>query len=217
MLRPRYSAPLIRSSSFTGRYLHGTAQPSRCYYTSSLECGTRRSKTQLPGTSSTTGWPRKFTSAGDTQTDALRQLALSHHLHPERLDTSHALPESLRAHIYVSLLPVNQQCALAPASRAQPGPPPLPLRPTRPPPHTTDEEPQIEKSVTLEEINGLGEPVIGVVSPIEGGDCYNRKAVLQVAQDLGAEVVRIDLALVLGLTGPSGPLGVKGELRSGLG
>jgi hypothetical protein len=42
--------------------------------------------------------------------------------------------------------------------------------------------------------------VVGLVSPFEGGDCYNREAVLQVAAHLGAEVVRIDLALAIGLS-----------------
>jgi hypothetical protein len=74
-----------------------------------------------------------------------------------------------------------------------------------------DEEVEAGPSASMDDINGLGEPVIGVVSPVEGGDCYNRDAVLQVAQRLDAEVLRIDLALALGLSGPSGPLGLKGK------
>ena len=55
--------------------------------------------------------------------------------------------------------------------------------------------------------DGLGESVIGIVSPFEGGECYNRNAILETAGHLGADVLRIDLALAIGL---SESLGIKG-------
>lgn len=151
---------------------------------------------------------RCYSTSEPSYDDTLRRLALSHHLPSKTGDRSEQYNESLRAHLVVSLLPVNQQCILGPSSKGQPISPQLRMARAMGAP---EEEVEAGPSATMDEINGLGEPVIGVVSPIEGGDCYNREAVLQVAQKLNAEVLRIDLALALGLSGTSGPLGIKGE------
>lgn len=55
--------------------------------------------------------------------------------------------------------------------------------------------------------DGSGETVLGLASPFEGGECYNRDALLKTASYLGAEVVRIDLATAIGL---SDSFGIKG-------
>lgn len=56
------------------------------------------------------------------------------------------------------------------------------------------------------------DPVIALVSPFEGGDVYNAKAVHDVASHLNADVVRLDLALGVGFDGPSAPLADTGML-----
>ncbi|WOO78888.1 Protein MSP1 [Vanrija pseudolonga] len=50
------------------------------------------------------------------------------------------------------------------------------------------------------------DPVIALVSPFEGGDAYIARAVNEVAGHLSADVVRLDLALGVGLDGPFAPL-----------
>lgn len=55
--------------------------------------------------------------------------------------------------------------------------------------------------------DGSGETVLGLASPFEGGECYNRDALLKTASYMGAEVVRIDLATAIGL---SDSFGIKG-------
>lgn len=57
------------------------------------------------------------------------------------------------------------------------------------------------------------DPVIALVSPFEGGDVYNAKAVHDVASQLNADVVRLDLALGVGFDGPSAPLADTGRFR----
>lgn len=57
------------------------------------------------------------------------------------------------------------------------------------------------------------DPVIALVSPFEGGDVYNAKAVHDVASHLNADVVRLDLALGVGFDGPSAPLADTGEFQ----
>lgn len=59
---------------------------------------------------------------------------------------------------------------------------------------------------------GSEDPVIALVSPMEGGDVYNAKAVHDVAAQLDADVVRLDLALGIGFDGPSAPLAETGKL-----
>jgi hypothetical protein len=208
MLRSRCSArllPLHRLSKSTGGLVH------RTIHTPPLLSPVRAasaSRSRTFPTYSHSGAHRSLTSSSETPQKALRQLALSHLRYTERNEPAQSYSKNLRAHISVSLLPINQQCALSLPRQAGPLSPRVPR-----PPRSPEEEHEAEAVTSLEEVNGLGEPVIGVVSPIEGGDCYNREAVLQVAGEIGAEVVRIDLALGLGLSGPSGPLSVKGEPR----
>lgn len=201
MLRQRCSARLARSSSLST----SLGNTLRCF--SGLEVTQSRikpvSKRQIKPTLSA---ERHFTSTNQAKDDVLHELALSHHLPSD--PGGEKCNESLRAHLVVSLLAVNQQCTLSSPSRAQPASPQLRMARAV---NAPDEEVEAGPSASMDDINGLGEPVVGVVSPIEGGDCYNRDAVLQVAQRLDAEVLRIDLALALGLSGPSGPLGLKGK------
>ena len=46
------------------------------------------------------------------------------------------------------------------------------------------------------------EPVVSVVSPFEGGELYNDEAVERAASILGAEIVKVDLPLTIGLQTP---------------
>ncbi|TXT11022.1 hypothetical protein VHUM_01773 [Vanrija humicola] len=57
-----------------------------------------------------------------------------------------------------------------------------------------------------EPVPGDEDPVIALVSPFEGGDAYIARAVNEVAGHLSADVVRLDLALGVGLDGPYAPL-----------
>jgi hypothetical protein len=107
--------------------------------------------------------------------------------------------EDLRVHLAASLLPLHQPLTTPPSSAA-----PQISRVVK---ESEDGSSGYQAAFALSADDGLGETVIGVVSPFEGGDCYNRDAVLQTAGRLGADVVRIDLALAIGL---SDSLGIKG-------
>lgn len=63
-----------------------------------------------------------------------------------------------------------------------------------------------------EQIPGDEDPVIALVSPFEGGDAYIARAVNEVAGHLSADIVRLDLALGVGLDGPYAPLKETGGL-----
>nr|XP_018264327.1 uncharacterized protein I303_02492 [Kwoniella dejecticola CBS 10117]OBR86485.1 hypothetical protein I303_02492 [Kwoniella dejecticola CBS 10117] len=67
-------------------------------------------------------------------------------------------------------------------------------------PRTTPAEP------TEEPGSPSPEAVIALASPFEGGETYVNDAVKRMANELSADVVRLDLALGLGLDGPSSPL-----------
>ena len=58
------------------------------------------------------------------------------------------------------------------------------------------------------------EAVIAVTSPFEGGRCYSIDAVKLIASTLDAEVLRLDLALGIGLNGSGTAFG-QGERRAG--
>jgi hypothetical protein len=131
---------------------------------------------------------------------------ISHH--PPSASDPNDLPshlENLRVHLAASFLPLHQPLTTSPSSAA-------------PQLSTMERESGNGSGSTatfsLPNDDGLGESVIGIVSPFEGGDCYNREAVMQTAASLGADVVRIDLALAIGL---SDSLGTKGTLRSLMG
>lgn len=128
---------------------------------------------------------------------------------PERSQA--AVPSYLRNlqnHLFTSFLPVNQPCdAVSPSSKGgeapemfvegMPGPfgkaVVLPMPPTmRPKPDNAD--------------GPLAEPVLALVTPYEGGDCYISAALEQVAATVDSDVQRIDLALALGYQGASAPV-----------
>ena len=115
--------------------------------------------------------------------------------------------ETLRVCLAASLLPLHQPLSIGPSAKQQ-------LHTIR---ETEDVAPghqaghQASFSIPIDD--GLGESVVGVVSPLEGGDCYNRQAVLETASRLGADVVSIDIALAIGL---SETLGIKGTSRTAI-
>ena len=55
---------------------------------------------------------------------------------------------------------------------------------------------------------------IAALCPFEGGEAYIRDAVYRVADEVNANVVRIDLPLALGFEGPNAPLQALGEYRN---
>lgn len=63
----------------------------------------------------------------------------------------------------------------------------------------------------IEEPPSPSESVLAVVSPFEGGRHYNYDAVRRIASEMDAEVLRLDLALGIGIHGPASPLGRAGE------
>lgn len=122
--------------------------------------------------------------------------------HPPSLSGSGDLPahcENLRVHLAASFLPFHQPLTT----------PPSPTGPQLSQIVHESEDGTSSRQATFAfpVDDGLGESVIGIVSPFEGGDCYNRDAVLQAAAHLGADVVRIDLALAIGL---AESVGIKG-------
>jgi hypothetical protein len=60
-----------------------------------------------------------------------------------------------------------------------------------------------------------GEPVLALTTPFEGGENYVLDAVRIVARDVGAELLRFDLAMGLGFHGSGAPLEDMGEIDSG--
>jgi hypothetical protein len=59
-----------------------------------------------------------------------------------------------------------------------------------------------------------GEPVLALTTPFEGGENYVVHAVRKVARDVGAELLRFDLAMGLGFHGLGAPLKDMGEPNS---
>ncbi|WWC68925.1 uncharacterized protein I206_102861 [Kwoniella pini CBS 10737] len=59
---------------------------------------------------------------------------------------------------------------------------------------------------------GSSEPeaVVALASPFEGGEAYVTDAVKRLANEMNADVVRLDLMLGLGIDGPSSPLASRG-------
>jgi hypothetical protein len=127
-------------------------------------------------------------------------LPFSHHKSPIAAPSN--LPshlENLRVHLAASLLPLHQPLTSPPSSA---GP-----RLSQTAKESEDGSSGYSATFSFPDDDGLGESVIGIVSPFEGGECYNRNAILETAGHLGADVVRIDLALAIGL---SESLGMKG-------
>jgi hypothetical protein len=123
--------------------------------------------------------------------------------HPPPTSSPSNLPshlENLRVHLAASLLPLHQPLTSPPSSA---GP-----RLSQIVNESEDGSSGHSATFGFPDDDGLGESVIGVVSPFEGGECYNRNAILETAGHLGADVVRIDLALAIGL---SESLGIKGR------
>jgi hypothetical protein len=122
--------------------------------------------------------------------------------HPSPTSAPNNLPshlEDLRVHLAASLLPLHQPLTSPPSSA---GP-----RLSQIVNESEDGSSGHSATFSFPDDDGLGESVIGTVSPFEGGECYNRNAILETAGHLGADVVRIDLALAIGL---SESLGIKG-------
>ena len=122
--------------------------------------------------------------------------------HPPPTSASSNLPshlENLRVHLAASLLPLHQPLTSPPSST---GP-----RLSQVVNESEDGSSGHSATFSFPDDDGLGESVIGVVSPFEGGECYNRNAILETAGHLGADVLRIDLAIAIGL---SESLGIKG-------
>ncbi|WWC87565.1 uncharacterized protein L201_002455 [Kwoniella dendrophila CBS 6074] len=60
------------------------------------------------------------------------------------------------------------------------------------------------------------EAVLALASPFEGGETYVKDAVQRLAHELDADIVRLDLAMGLGLDGASSPLASEGIEAPGL-
>lgn len=135
--------------------------------------------------------------------------AFSHH--PPSVSTSSDLPghlENLRIHLAASLLPLHQPLISIPSS-AEP-------QLSRTVKESEDGASSHSATISFASDDGLGESVLGIVSPFEGGECYNLDAVLETAGRLGADVVRIDLALAIGLPESSGIKGKSLSFSAGL-
>lgn len=148
------------------------------------------------------GQSRNYALASDLdrQDSSPPLLPFSHHApSPSPSSEPPAHLENLRVHLAASLLPLHQPLSIAPSSAGQRL-------------HTRQESEDgtsgHQATIFIPIDDGLGESALGIVSPFEGGDCYNRGAVLETASCLGADVVRIDLALAVGL---SESLGIKGK------
>ena len=120
-----------------------------------------------------------------------------------------ALPEDLKTlhhHLLVSFLPKNQ-----------PRQPSVSLsKSVRPDVLQQGQWHSINLS-DLEELDHQSQPtqasteaVLALVTPFEGGQHYVTDAVLRVASQMDADVLRFDLALGLGIDGPGSPLGRAG-------
>ncbi|WWD16805.1 hypothetical protein CI109_101237 [Kwoniella shandongensis] len=103
-------------------------------------------------------------------------------------------------HLSTSFLPRNQHLAEEPLGRT---------------PFThvitfADGRPQTEPATNEEAVSDQDpEAVMALVSPFEGGEVYVGEAVRKLANELEADVVRIDLVMGVGLDGLSSPLGSR--------
>ncbi|WVQ94343.1 hypothetical protein IAU59_001422 [Kwoniella sp. CBS 9459] len=105
-------------------------------------------------------------------------------------------------HLYTSFLPGNQHLA----EDLQPSSPfthviSFPDGSGRPRTETTDRQDDQGSSAP--------EAVMALASPFEGGEAYVQDAVKRLANEMDADLVRLDLVTALGLDGPSSPLGSK--------
>ncbi|WVW79693.1 hypothetical protein I302_101663 [Kwoniella bestiolae CBS 10118] len=120
---------------------------------------------------------------------------------------SSALPMELGpalTHLSTSFLPGNQHLAedLKPSSSPFTHVVTFPDSSGRP--RTDPAEP------TQEIDDSAPEAVLALASPFEGGEAYVTDAVKRLANEMNADIVRLDLITGLGLDGPSSPLGSRG-------
>lgn len=73
---------------------------------------------------------------------------------------------------------------------------------------------QTDPSREEEDSEPAPENVIALASPFEGGDIYVKEAVQTLANEMEADVVRLDLVMGLALDGMAAPLGVCKQLFS---
>ncbi|WRT65401.1 uncharacterized protein IL334_002344 [Kwoniella shivajii] len=71
-------------------------------------------------------------------------------------------------------------------------------------PRTDPIEPPAESNLSAPEA------VLALASPFEGGESYVTDAVKRLANELNADIVKLDLLMALGLDGPASPLGSHG-------
>ena len=115
--------------------------------------------------------------------------------------------EPLQHNVLAAFLPANQHTESLSAGSSSSGPsvpsfPHLPgVIPIGGPFHGPFPSP-----VPTPDTNAHQEAVITIVSPFEGGRHYNLDAVHQVAATVHAEILRLDLALGIGLNSPHAPL-----------
>lgn len=121
-------------------------------------------------------------------------------------------PESLFPGVTTTLMsPTKPEGKLAPELKSLYNHLATSFVPTNQPAHSAKLQDSPLGKVFVPAERSTEDPVIALVSPFEGGDVYNAKAVHDVASHLNADVVRLDLALGVGFDGPSAPLADTGE------
>ncbi|KAE8540711.1 hypothetical protein D1P53_003075 [Cryptococcus gattii VGV] len=116
-----------------------------------------------------------------------------------------ALPPDLHpalTHLSTAFLPRNQHLATDPVNS--------PFTHVISFPPAAHGRPQTDPATEEEDSEPLPENVIALASPFEGGDIYVKDAVQQLANEMDADIVRLDLVMGVALDGMAGPLGVYG-------
>lgn len=103
-------------------------------------------------------------------------------------------------HLSTAFLPRNQHLATDPANS--------PFTHVISFPPAAHGRPQTDPATEEEDSEPAPENVIALASPFEGGDIYLTDAVQQLANQVDADIVRLDLVMGVALDGIAGPLGV---------
>lgn len=103
-------------------------------------------------------------------------------------------------HLSTAFLPRNQHLATDPANS--------PFTHVISFPPAAHGRPQTDPATEEEDSEPAPENVIALASPFEGGDIYLKDAVQQLANQVDADIVRLDLVMGVALDGIAGPLGV---------